>query len=229
LIERDAFMWTWVQRVSRERIVGSDLPKAAIAARHRLVDAGWAVHWVNLTLETFPVVLCCAVHPKFGLTLGAACNADPAAALVRATTEALVISLGYPTPPGRIEPGDVRGPADHLHLHRDPARRSENEFLYTSELEIELDEIAESEASPLAQLEAQGIDPVFVDLSGPATRPFAVIRAIAPGLIPLSFGHDREPLGLPELARPRSSREGRPIGRVIDLDSWAAIMPHPFS
>ena len=229
LIERDAFMWTWVQRVSRERIVGHDLPGTALDARLRLQQAGWAVHWVNLSLETFPVVLCCAVHPRLGLTLGAGCDADPAAALVRATIEALVISLGFATPAGRIEPRNVRGPVDHVHLHRDPALGMEHEFLYTSEIEIELDEIAKGDGSALTQLEAHGIDPVFVDLSGPATRPFTVVRAIAPGLVPLSFGYDREPLGLPALARPRLSRAGKRFGRIVDFAASPAIIPHPFS
>jgi hypothetical protein len=103
LVERDAFMWTWIQRVSRERIVGDALPKQALDARHRLERAGWTVHWVNLSLETLPVVLCCAVHPDHGLTLGAGCDANPAAAVVHATIEALVTSLGFATPPGRIE------------------------------------------------------------------------------------------------------------------------------
>jgi len=229
LIERDAFMWTWIQRVSRERIVGRNLPTAALAARHRLGEAGWVVHWINLSLETFPVVLCCAVHPRLGLTLGAACDADPAAALVRATNEALVTSLGFTTPTERIAPRDVRGPADHVHLHRDPARNSEHAFLYASEIEIELTQIAKADGSPLAQLEAHGIEPVFVDLSGPATRPFTVVRALAPGLIPLSFGYDREPLGLTALARPRRSRTGQQLGRFVDFATCPAIFPHPFS
>ncbi len=229
LIERDAFMWTWLQRISRERIVGGHLPTAALDARRRLGQAGWAVHWVNLSLETFPVVLCCAVHPRLGLTLGAACDADPAAALMRATNETLVTSLGFPTPPGRIAPRDVRGPADHVHLHRDPVLTSEHEFLYASEIEIELEQIAKADGSPLAQLESQGIEPAFVDLSGPATRPFTVVRAIAPRLIPLSFGYDREPLGLTALARPRVSRTGQQFGRFVDFAACPPIVPHPFS
>jgi ribosomal protein S12 methylthiotransferase accessory factor len=230
LIERDACMWTWVQRVSRERIGGPGLPKAAIAARKRLADSGWAVHWVNLSLETFPVVLCCAIHPQLGLTLGAACDADPAAALLRATNEALAISLGFLTPPNRIDPTDVRGPVDHLRLHRDPARRGDHEFLFTSDREVALNEIPQGEAeSPLAQLEAQGVEPVFVDLSGETTQPFTVIRALAPGLVPLTFGYDREPFGLPRLAQPRFSRAGQQFGALIDLEQFEIILPHPFS
>ena len=50
--------------------------------------------------------------------------------------------------------------------------------------------------SPEDRLEAIGIEPLVVDLTRPASSPYVVVRALAPGLVPIAFGWDREPLGL---------------------------------
>ena len=69
---------------------------------------------------------------------------------------------------------------------------------------------------------------LLVEHAAPQVRPFRVIRALVPGLVPISFGYDREPLGLPRLARPINTRDGRTIGKHLDLSSAGPILPHPF-
>ena len=55
-----------------------------------------------------------------------------------------------------------------------------------------------------------------------------VVRALVPGLIPISFGYDREPLGLPRLAAPVRTHDGRTLGNRVDLTLAGPILPHPF-
>ena len=58
LIERDAFMWTWIQRVSREHVEPASLD-GTLRDRLAAVEAtGLSVALVNLTLDTLPVILC---------------------------------------------------------------------------------------------------------------------------------------------------------------------------
>ena len=72
LIERDAFMWTWLQQISRERIDPATAPDDAAAWSRCAARDGWATHWVNLTLETLPVILCAMTHDTRGLVVGVA-------------------------------------------------------------------------------------------------------------------------------------------------------------
>jgi hypothetical protein len=67
-----------------------------------------------------------------------------------------------------------------------------------------------------------------VDLTSPQCAPYVVVRAMAPGLVPITFGWDSEPLGLPRLAQPRRTGDGRTVGIAVDLTRLGPILPHPF-
>ena len=229
LVERDAFMWTWVQRVSRERIAPETVPDdvARWVAGPSLEE--WSVSWVNLSLETFPVILC-AVHGQSGLVLGAACHESPVAALRRATVEAVTLALLFsPDPDELIDPRAVRTPRDHLLLHRDPDRRAEHAFLYSSDVEIPLSDVQQGSGRSLQErLTDMAVETLTVDLTSPQCAPYVVVRAMAPGLVPITFGWDSEPLGLPRLAQPRRTGDGRTVGIEVDLTRLGPILPHPF-
>ncbi len=229
LVERDAFVWTWLQRVSRERIT-SGIPAAARQQRGTLARHGWETTWVDLSLDSDPVILCGLTHERRGLVLGAACAPDPAAALARATIEALVLALRFPeddAPPPA--PHDVRTPRDHLRLHLDPARRADHGFLLAGRDEVALGEIAPGRPGDLGERLAEiGHAPLTVDLTTPSTAPFSVVRALAPGLLPLTFGAGNEPGGLRRARRPVAHRDGRAIGRRLAGPSVESRLPHPF-
>lgn len=230
LVERDAFMLAWLRRVSRERVTPHGAPHAARHMAAVLATRGWTTTCLNLTLDTLPVILCCLTHPQAGLTVGAACDAQPAEALRRATVEALVLALRLRVDDGeRPLPDQVRTPRDHALLHRDPARRPDHEFLYTSPDEIDLSDIPDRKGEDVeALLDGLGHAPLVADLSLPAVRPFRVVRALAPGLVPLTFGWRTEALGLPRL------RRGAPAGPGWHHDQQpqgaepGCTVPHPF-
>lgn len=230
LVERDAFMWTWIQRVSRERVAAGGISPDAARRRRILADHGWTTTWVNLSLDTYPVILCGLTHDLHGLMLGAACNPDPGAALDRATVEALVLALRFHAD-GREPPAltEVRTPRDHLLLHRDPARWGDHGFLLAGPDEIELEDIPGGDGDDLEDLlDAAGCPPLATELTLPSSAPFRVVRALAPGLLPLTFGWSTEPTGMSRARRAGTTRDGRRVGREIDPHPECTI-PHPFA
>jgi ribosomal protein S12 methylthiotransferase accessory factor len=230
LVERDAFMWTWIQRVSRERVAAAGVSPEAKRRRQILADHGWTTTWVNLSLDTYPVILCGLTHDLHGLMLGAACNPDPAAALDRATVEALVLALRFHADDqGPPAPTDVRTPRDHLLLHRDPSRRADHGFLLAGPDEIELADIPDGHGKDLEDLiEAAGCPPLATELTLPSSAPFRVVRALAPGMLPLTFGWATEPTGMSRALCAGTTRDGRQVGRKIDPSTECTI-PHPFA
>ncbi|MGH2951380.1 MAG: YcaO-like family protein, partial [Solirubrobacterales bacterium] len=231
VVERDAFMWTWLQRVARERLDPATLPNRVRTDIALIESKGLSVSLVNLTLETEPVVLC-AVHGAEALSVGARCHADPLRAVEGALWEAVVSRLGIPDPESPPAPDEVSHPVDHEELYRSAEAAERAAFLFAAEEAISFDELTGAD-EPLEDAVAAIGDPVaeplFVDLSSPRTHPFSVVRAIAPGLIPISFGYDTEPLGAPLLARPRRTADGRTVGEQLDLEWAGPLFPHPFS
>lgn len=229
LVERDAFMIAWLRRTSRERVAPRGAPDAARRMANVLATHGWITTWVNLTRDTLPVILCCLTHRQAGLTVGAACDAQPAEALRRATVEALVLALRLRIDDGeRRDPDEVRTPRDHVILHRDPARRPDHEFLYTSPDEIDLSDIPDGEGEDLeALLDGLGHTPLVADLSLPAVRPYRVVRALAPGLVPLTFGWGTEALGLARLCQCTTADTKCHTDTPSRVEPTCTV-PHPF-
>jgi ribosomal protein S12 methylthiotransferase accessory factor len=227
LIERDAFMWHWVQRLPRERIDDASLPAAPRRALADLRAAGRETDLVNLTLDTKPVVLC-AIRGQDRLSIAASCRDDPADAAQRALREAATLLWSHrDAVPPTADLEAVRTPLDHLGVYRDPAHRDFASFLWSGEGRIAVDEIqAVDEPAEIAVRKVGEV--VAVDIGSPGSRPFAVARAHVPGLVPLSFGFDREPLGVPRISQPIDLVDGRRMGKRLDLDEGVPILPHPF-
>jgi thiazole/oxazole-forming peptide maturase SagD family component len=226
-IERDAFMWTWVQRASRERLDPAGLDAGAAGLAHAIEAMGYGVSLVNITLDTKPVVMA-VLHNDERIHVAAACRESAAQAAAKALDEtALVLSLEHPHAPPDVRAEDVETPEDHmwLHLHREAARSAA--FLWASDDVIAMDEVA-SAPGPVAEVVTAVGEPVLVDLTSPRTAPFHVVRALVPGLVPISFGYDREALGMERLARPARTAAGRRLGRDLPGLGERPILPHPF-
>ena len=227
LIERDAFMWTWVQRVSRERLDPAELPAEGVAMTRAIEALGYRVSLVNLTLDTKPVVMA-VLHSDERVHVAAACREDPREAAVKALDEtALVLAIEHPRDPPALRPQDVDTPEDHMWLHLRPEGVARAEFLWASTDLIGFEEVA-ARPGPVAEAVETVGEAVFVDLTSPRTAPFHVVRALVPGLVPISFGWDRETLALPRLSRPAQTVDGRRLGQALDLANGPPILPHPF-
>ncbi len=225
LIERDAFTWTWAQRLSRERIDPAGLPDPARELAGAVERAGFSVDLVNLTLETKPVVMAVLQSgERLHVALGS--RDDPREAGAKALDEAaLVLSSELPRTPPRLRPEEVVSPEDHMRLYLVPEHAERARFLAASPEVIEFGDVP-CPADPATEVVRAIGEPVVVSLTTSSTAPFAVARAIVPGLLPVSYGWDREPRGLAALGEARATADGRRVGAAIDLDT--PIMPHPF-
>jgi ribosomal protein S12 methylthiotransferase accessory factor len=230
LIERDAFMVAWLRRTSRERVDLRSVPEDVRGMAGVLAARGWDTTWVNLSLDTLPVILCCLTHRREGLTLGAGCHPEPSAALRRATTEALVLALRFERsdadPP---EPHAVRTPRDHLTLHRDPARRADHGFLFDAPEQIDLRAIPTISEDDLdGVLDDLGSSPLIADLSSPLCHPYTVVRALAPGLVPLTFGYHSEAVAMERVQCGVVTSDGHRHGNSPHCGATADRLAHPF-
>ncbi|MFN2617520.1 MAG: YcaO-like family protein [Thermoleophilaceae bacterium] len=226
LIERDALMWTWIQAVSRERIERRSLGGGVDDHVRALESGGWTVELVNLTLETKPVILCVMTRGR-QTAVGSACHDDPELAAAKAVVEASTTQWGAAPVLTPVEMEEVMAPLDHVRFHHGPEGSRARAFLTASSEVVDLRDVRGQPGSVRAALGGIG-DVLVVDLSSPATRPFNVVRAFVPGLVPLSFGFDSEPLGLGRLGSPRATVDGRLLGQSLDLGSAGPIIPHPY-
>jgi thiazole/oxazole-forming peptide maturase SagD family component len=227
LIERDAFIWMWTQALSRERIDPAGLPPGVTELAAAVQRAGFDVTLVNLTLETKPVVMA-VLGREDRIHVAAACRDEPADAAAKALDEAaLAASLEADTPVPDLRPEDIRSPEDHMRLYMRPEWAARAAFLTGSPDVVDLRDVAGVDGPAKDALRTLG-DPVIVDLTSPRTSPFHVVRALVPGLVPLSFGWDREPLGMTRLAEPKRTADGRSLGDALDLERAEPIISHPF-
>ena len=229
LVERDAFMWHWVQRVSRERLDRASLPPVVREQLDAADAGGFEAHLVNLTLDAYPVVLAVLIGRGW-ICPGIASHPDPARAAAKALGEAISIAWSAAVPDRELEPlamEDVDTPEEHLRFHHMAGLVEEDRFLAGTPDAIGIGEIATPEGS--VEEVAAGVGELLTfDLGSPATAPFAVVRAIVPGMIPISFGYDREPLGVPRLTEPKTPLDGRVIGERLDTRELGPLTPHPF-
>ena len=228
LVERDAIMWTWIQGVTRELLDVATLPADVRDHAARLArEDGLETALVNLTLDTDPVILC-VLHAEADLRLGAGCHPDPVVAARKALIEAAGIRQATHVeedPPAAM--AEVERPMEHLLLHLNAEQLGLDRFLFGSGERIDVREVRGSQAPIQESVRAIG-EPLFVDLTCAPSRPFHVVRAPVPGLVPISFGYDREPLGMPRLGEPKRLADGRIVGRRVDMVRAGPYVPHPF-
>ena len=228
LAERDAFMWTWIQRISRERLDRRGLDDRTAAIVRDLESRGRRVEFVNLTLDTWPIVLCAVLGRPISAS---ALPVTAAPGRRRPSPRSRAFGPGAVGRPARVtvDPaGTGRWPArPHRRLYGRADTLEAAEFLVASADEIAFEDVG-AQDRPLEDLTTGIAEPVFVELSSPATRPFRVVRAAVPGMVPISFGYDREPLGMPRLAAPKVLAGGRRLEESSISRTPAPLTPHPF-
>lgn len=209
LIERDAFMRHWFAQAPGEAVVASSLPAWAAARLRALGSAGCRAGIQCLTRGLHPTWLAWAQHEALHFTcVGSASGLDAEAALYSALgeldTQALARLAGVP--PQAMTPGQVRDAADHAALYATRAHFRDADTLLLAASSVRYEAVAPTFAlSPntlYARLAGAGHAPWWVDLSLPeaanalAGAPLYTVRALAPGLIPIAFGHGVQPLGM---------------------------------
>jgi len=219
LIERDAFMLTWLaRRPARALDIHGSLDPAALEIVRQLEQQGALVKIYLLDVgHSIPVALCVSygdgTHwPGAAITLG--CHLSAKAAAERA-----ILEHGQSTPHLRdiLESGEERIPAspdtvmnmmDHALYYFPKDRARAFHFLRECEAKpVTLDEGDEPAEISIAEcarrLHRAGLRIAMVDVTSPDLKdgPFRVMRAVGPWFQPVDFGHKLQRLANPRLAR----------------------------
>lgn len=237
VIERDAFMCHWYTRTAPRRLRLSDLSEKApesLAALCRRPDL--LVDVFDMTTDLgIPSVLA-MIRPKFarGVFVGASCQMEPIAAVNKALLETCHgldwIMDAERRGEGEVEAKDIHSFEDHTRYYLNPGRLGHLDFLFRG-VEVPLSSCASAwshgqtaelgtllEALRIARYRA-----IVVDLTTDDVRQlgFVVVRAIIPGLHPLSCGASFQHLDDRRLRRFCAS-QGRDLPDELNHD------PHPF-
>lgn len=232
LIERDAFMRFWLTRqgavsLNIQAIAQLKPFSETVSLAKRMTLAGCRVTLLQLATCWAKVVLSVVQHPERHFTLigaGGAWTIEAAAskAMDEISTSVFAHLTGLDTP--TITPDQVRFPVDHLHLYCQEEYFQRADFLFGIPDSSPMPDAATgNRATPtnttslLAALSAAGQKahvswhPTAELVRDYKNRPIHVVRVIAPGLIPLTFG-----VGL------------MPLGMGVELHSGWDDFPHPF-
>ena len=218
MVERDAFMIFWLNRLSPPLVDLATLPGGfARSAAAELRSMGHEPMAVNVTTDLgIPVFLSIALRAdgKYpALILGAGCDFAAERALDKAFRELLgavrwqhVDPAWSPKPPKA--PEDVRSLDDHHTFYSHPQWLPRASFLWSSPRVQRFGEVVlagprtserpgEQLEDAVAILRRAGMEIIAVDLTTPdvAQTGIRVVRAVIPGLQPIGFGQHAARLG----------------------------------
>lgn len=209
LIERDAIMLWWLNRVPPPRLSPDVLDTRHRQLMTRIESCGYEAALLELTLDLLPVFLCVARKreaswPNF--LCSAACHENTDVAIGKAMEQvALTTAIGRSPEPEQIRAQTVSSPSDHRSYYLDPKNGPHLDFLFSGTMTEEKPrDVAHRDLADLcALLQKKGFPALFKDLTcaelvqeNPEVR---VVRALIPGLVPMTFGYMREPLALPRI------------------------------
>lgn len=223
LIERDAFMRHWLAQQPGVTLEAHTGPAALAERMSALEAAGCRLTVQRLHSRWLPVAMVSVQHDdEHFTTLGLAAHEDFSVAVEAATdeVEARVYAWLHGHRPSIAQAAEVRTTEHHFELYGLPAfYRQADAVLFPREGVTAPWPEAPDRRGPealVAEMAATGIDLYSVDITPNAhaidqgRTPLHVARVLAAGLLPISFGHRLEPLGL--------VREWHPHARH----------PHPF-
>ncbi|WP_437619561.1 TOMM precursor leader peptide-binding protein [Sorangium sp. So ce1151] len=215
LIERDAFMISWLARRPGRRILPDDAiePEVHEVAR-QLAERGARVELYLIEAGiAVPVVMCVGYGDGKrwpGAVVSISAHLSPLTAIKKAILEqgqigSFVFRLmtgEHVAVPER--PEDVRTLEDHAVYYLPPSRAAAFAFLRQggTVTASELEEPSEISLSELARrVQAAGMRIAIVDVTSPdlAATPFRVARALGPDFQQIHFGHELAQLGNPRL------------------------------
>jgi len=215
LVERDAFMLHWFAQVPGISVTPATLPEAIRDRLAHLASRGATAGVQLLALGRHPTWFIWIQHEALHFTtIGTATGFDGATALMTAMAEAETLALARldGVPPVDIDPVQVRTPADHAALYATQSyfrqadaicRRSAEEIGYPAARASFISDWG----TLRSQLAAAGHPVYWTELCPPGGAPTVgsaaihTARALAPGLIPMSFGHGRQPAGMDQCGR----------------------------
>ncbi|MEO8285892.1 MAG: TOMM precursor leader peptide-binding protein [Chloroflexota bacterium] len=218
LVERDAFLLTWLARRPARRLLldDSDLDLPTRQIMHELESLGATVELYLLDVGTnIPSVLCLGVGDGInwpGATVALATHLDPTRAVSKAILEQgqigphlrNLMQIGKQRIPE--SPEDVWTFTDHALYYAPIDKQRAFDFLRFSEIEpVNLSDLPEPECLSLQacaeRLANSGVRIALADVTSPdvARSPFRVVRAVGTDMQQLHCGHLISRLGNPRL------------------------------
>jgi len=217
LVERDAFMLTWLCRISARRILLDDtLDSGSQEIIRQLALCGCEVRLYLMDVGIpIPAVVCVGLGDGTswpGATVSMAAHLDARHAVRKAILEQghvgpyvrrLVLGREHPIPE---RPDQVRTLSDHALYYAPVERRRSFDFLLDGGgTPVVMNDLPESPQASLNEcalrLSSVGLRAAIVDVTSPdvATGPFRVARALGTNMQPIHFGHRLARLGNPRL------------------------------
>lgn len=232
VIERDAFMIVWLNRLSLPKINHISLPKMIQDRIYDIESKGFNVYLIDITLDTAPVVLAIAVNSNKTpvIILGAASNLSILKCIGKALSE---IEQGvyweFRDDSKKIKvvnPKKVLRVKEHISLFRNIKFIQKAEFLWQGKtIPLKDDVINSNDLEKLTALVQKNKGKIIVANITPKLEHLGlvILRAYILGFIPISFGYGLEPLGLNRIYDvPRKLN--------MKINSWDMFppLPHPF-
>ncbi len=243
LVERDAFVLTWTNRLSLPRLeIGGCAGAEAFLGRY-VEPTGLAVSAVDLSVfHGVPTVLALVRSARaddVALAVGAAAVRCAPTAWRRAVAEAFAGRawarlVRREQPERTYEPPflDVVDFEDHVHLYAQPQHAVYADFLDSSSRTRPLSAVPDLEgqgvrdrvAALLARLERSGARAYVVDVTAPDVRDagLVVVKVVAPELCALDVSHHGRFLGGRRLYEAAATLGLRPTPLA-----WSEVNPHP--
>jgi ribosomal protein S12 methylthiotransferase accessory factor len=225
LIERDAFIGHWLSQTCGDPIVQDAVPRSVAQRIRTLQAAGCRVSLQRLHSLWAPVALVAAQHEeRHFTTMGTAAGPDFTAAAMAALDEleGRVFSHlnGNPSPIQSVT--EVATAGHHFHIYGFKKHfRKADKVLFPAPSSDRLEawpdpEPIEGLAPLLKKFAEADLRPIAVDITpkncaiDQGRIPLSVAKVLVPGLLPMYFGYQREPLGM--------------VTRVLSGSKF----PHPF-
>jgi ribosomal protein S12 methylthiotransferase accessory factor len=245
VLERDAFLLAWLNRLSLPLVDWHDDPELTRLAARAFDPVRAPYDVVDLSAFWGVPTMMGVVRGRPGdgaaVGVGAASAATPQAALVKALGEAfcvrtwlLYLREDNPWEPV-ADPDAVQSFSDHVCFYGDEDRLPRASFLWASPERRRLDELpALAEEGPFGQIRelcarigVRGYRAYAVDVTSPdvAAGGLRVARAVVPGLVCMDADHRRRHLGgLRVLRGAAEAGLGPLLGSAVELNPD----PHPF-
>ncbi len=209
VVERDAFMRHWLAQSPGAMVKHSSVSSTVHNRIRILEQAGCKVAVQKLDSPWAHVCLVAAQSQTYHFTtMGTAANADFRKALESALdeTEARVYAWIHGHEPKISIPADVTTTDHHFELYGLKRYFRRADRVLFPEAETADARLAPLQFRTLSQLvnrfAIQGLSPVMVDITpehcfvDQGRTPLSVVKVLVPGLLPISFGYQQEPLGL---------------------------------
>ncbi|MEQ1758121.1 MAG: YcaO-like family protein [Vicinamibacterales bacterium] len=231
VIERDAFMTTWLNQSSRPRVELSSEDPDPYGLRSAFGDLAFRLTHVDITTDVHVPVMMAVLEDErdpdlFMITMvGGMSKARVLEKLYREITQFVYPHLTDPSHyrtavSQSMDPWDVRRLPDHLGFYQDSRKRPVTAFLtasserhaFAEQSAVENLAVEEEIRMVTSRINDVGYDPIVIDCTLPLLldRGLRAVKVVIPGLAPLQIGHGRASPG-----RQRLSGESNP---------W----PHPF-